>query len=350
MNLRDFLRTARWIVPALLVLTLAVACGSGDEDDATATASGSGATSEATGTSDDADDMTTGTAEDGMTTGTAEDDATGTADDDMTTGTAEEDDATGTADDDTTTGTAEEDDATGTADDDTTTGTAEDDATGTAGDDMTTGTADDSGAVDPDDPFANLGDVTELENYTLSATGTFNFTASGPQDFTMEVQQSALDNYHFTVDIADLTTMAVWVVTDAMYVQVDGGATEELPFSQEEAMGQFNPGFYLTQVQQGELFSTAELVEEEEINGRATTHYTFTAEQWAEAAMAQGIEVEEVSGEGGDIWVDNELNVIVRADIDVNWTDAASGGSFEQVLTWEVSAIDETDPVEPPSS
>lgn len=338
MTFRDLLHTARLLAPALLVLALIAACGSDDDDDPTATTGSSGGTTEATSTSADA--TTTGTAADGMTTATAEDDpATGTADDGMTTATADDDDATGTADGD---------DATGTADDGTATGTAEDDATGTAEDDGSgTGTAD-SGSTD--DPLAELGDVTALENYTLVAEGSFNFTAAGAQAFTMEVQRSAPDNYRFLVDILDLTTMEVWAVTDTMYIQMDGGTTEDVPFTPEDTTGQFNPSFYLTQFQQPELFSTAELVGDEEINGRATTHYTFTAEQWAEATTELGMMVEEVGGEGGDIWVDNELSVIVRMNTDLSWTDGTTGETFEQIMTWDVTDIDETEPVEPPSS
>jgi hypothetical protein len=350
MHLINLRQTTRWFLPLVLVLALIAACGSDDDADETLIPDVDTTATDGAGVEGTAEADSTGTS-DADTTGTADMDVTGTADTDVT-GTADAD-TTGTADADVT-GTADEDgtgtadaDVTGTADDDVTE-TADADVTGTADTDVTgTAEADETGTPDADDPLANLGDVSELENYTLTAEGTFDFTGAGAQEFVMNVQQASPENYHFTVEIQSADPIEVWVVDDTLYVQAGDTGIQELPFVPDDVTSQFSPSFYLNALQDTEVLQNAQLEDEEEIDGRETTRYTMTAEDWAAAAAEGGVEPEDVSGTGAEFWVDNEENVIIRAEIDTSWT--VDDEDFEQTVTWDVTDIGETDEVEAPS-
>lgn len=342
MHVVNLRQSTRWFLPLVLVLALIAACGSDDDGDETLIPEVDATATNGVGTEGTAEAGSTGTS-DADTTGTADMDVTGTADMDVT-GTADAD-VTGTADEDVT-GTADAD-VTGTADDDVT-GTADADVTGTADTEVTgTADADGTGTTDADDPLANLGDVSELENYTLTAEGTFDFTGAGAQAFVLDVQQASPENFHFMVEIESADPIEVWVVADTMFVQAGDTGIQELPFVPGDVTSQFNPSFYLSALQDTEVLQNAQLEGEEEIDGRETTRYTMTAEDWAAAVAESGMEPEDVSGTGVEFWVDNEENVIIRASIDVSWT--VEGEAFEQTVTWDVTAIGETDEVEAPS-
>jgi hypothetical protein len=59
-----------------------------------------------------------------------------------------------------------------------------------------------------------------------------------------------------------------------------------------------------------------------------------------------GEQITNVTGEG-DIWVDNELNILLRAELDIALTDA-TGTDVETSATWEVTEIGTTQEMSAP--
>ncbi|MBA2452289.1 MAG: hypothetical protein H0V47_03915 [Chloroflexia bacterium] len=346
----SMLRTRRLLLFAVmaLILPLAVACAGGDDEDATATPDvpSAAVTSDPDPvTTPDMDttpdvDMTTPGADgtpDSAMTGTPDSDVTPDAD---TTGTP---DSIGTPD---TTGTPDAD-TTGTPDADMT-GTPDADMTGTPSVDSTPGVG---GTVD--DPFAELGDLqADVPNFTLDFTGRFENVPDDTgeifsADLEMMLMQSEPDIYHLTFMTTgdEAIELEVWSLADATYIAESGGTPVELPGGMA---AEFAPANLLVIVPPVEALLVAEEVGQEDVNGRSTTHYRVDAEDAAVILAPEGTEINDAEGDM-DIWIDDELGIVLQMTADVTWTNADDTDA-EVTIDYMVSDVGDTDDIEAPSS
>jgi hypothetical protein len=108
----------------------------------------------------------------------------------------------------------------------------------------------------------------------------------------------------------------------------------------------FSPALYLQPIQEDQGLRFADEIGQETVNGREATHYRLDAEDYAQGMAETGEQITNVTGEG-DIWVDNELNILLRAELDIALTDA-TGTDVETSATWEVTEIGTTQEMSAP--
>jgi hypothetical protein len=310
------------IIALMIVMLLLVtaACGNSDDDDAAADAETPVASSTATTASADAAASPTERElnEDGTPT-TAAASATEAEEDAPTSTTAP---ATATK--------AEESTAT--------TASGEPTATEAAGQE-TAGTG--FGTGDEDIPEIETLDPELLPNFSM----TMNFEAanmSGTPQTTvkMQMEQSSVGNYHFVME-ADGQPIEVWTVDGKSWTSV-GGEVIESPTGPL-----FDPADIL---QTGELIPEGLNAREagtEEVNGRQATKWVVDGADYVafmnEDAKTNGTSTGEMTNGQGEVsvWVDNELNIMLKAEGDVTW-DNSDGTVGSLVYDYEIHEIGTT--------
>jgi hypothetical protein len=311
------------------MVPLLAACTTNGDDDATTTAdSPAAATTPDTGTTPDVDE-TPGDA-------TNVPDAVTTPDADTTP------DMNTTPETDTTP------DATGTPETATTPETTPD--TASTPDAMTTPT---TGATDS--PFEDLGDLAaDVPNFTMEFNGEF---VNVPDDlgetyntgFEMMLAQSGPDVYHLRLVTTgdEVVQVEVWSLPTATYLSEDGSDPIELP---PGLAGEFSPADALMAMPPVELIENAEMVGEDEINGRNATEYRIDAEDAVMILVAQGQDIT-VSNPQGEmtVWIDEELGIILQMDADVTF-DNEDGTEGSILIEYVVSDIGDTDDIKAPAN
>lgn len=208
----------------------------------------------------------------------------------------------------------------------------------------------DSGAVGPQGEalFPDV-DVVEpnFENYTLTVTGDVPATEdeeTGDTAIDLMYEQSAPDTFHLLFDGADEFAVEAWQISDQMWIRNEGGTVEEATEDLAEA---YSVSSYLTMLPEVNKVSEAEEIGEEEIDGRAVTHYSIPADEAIRnLPAAENGEAEEPEG-SVEVWIDDEQNVI-RMTVDLTWMDAGQNEQAMQ-LDYDVTAIDATEDVEAPA-
>lgn len=224
----------------------------------------------------------------------------------------------------------------------------------TGGDDLTP--TESNGATTPatsttpatDDELGELDtlDPELLPNFSL----TMNFVStnlSGVPETTlrMQMEQSDIDNYHFNMD-SDGEMLEFWTIGEESWTSI-GGEVMESPTG-----SLFNPADILTT---GDLIPeglNAQREGTEEVNGRETTKWVvdgadYVAFMNAEAASdATGIEMTDGAGEVV-VWVDNELNIMLKAEGDVTWSNS-DGTDGSLIYDYEIHDIGSTADVTAP--
>lgn len=301
----------------VMLLVVAAACGNGDDDadddtgtttattaaaavDSTPTTSGEG---EATATEGDADATATEADEEGEPTATTRSEATATE--------GEADEPTATS------------------------GSGGSTSTEPAGATTTTGV----GEVDVPE-FETL-DPELLPNFSL----TMNFDAtnlSGTPQTTlkMEMQQSAIDNYHLNME-TDGEVLEFWTIGEQSWTSIAGEVVES------PTGPIFSPADILTT---GELIPEGLEAREdgsEEVNGRQTTRWVIDGADYVEfmneEASSQGTSTVEMTDGTGEvtIWIDDELQIMLKAEGDVAWQNSDdTDGSL--VYDYEIHDIGST--------
>ncbi len=286
----------------VMLLVVLAACGNGDDDD---------------------DDVTTSNSSSTVTVASSGAEGTSTVEDDAETETSAS--ATATEEDDdgepTSTSPAE---ATATEGDDdepaATSTSATSDPTATESSDVTTPDTD-TGGVDEVPEFETL-DPELLPNFSL----TMNFDAinlSGTPQTTlmMQMEQSAVDNYHLVME-TDGEELEFWTIGEQSWTSM-GGETIESPTGPL-----FSPADILTT---GELIPEGLNAREEgseEVNGRQTTKWVVDGADYVEymneEAQLEGTSTVEMTDGTGEvtIWVDDELNIMIKAEGDVAWNNS----------------------------
>lgn len=325
-----------------LVLPLAAACTSGDgEDDADDVVDTAATEVTDVAETPDVDISETGDDE----TPTAESDTTPETEMTSTPESEETPDAdmTGTPESDET----PDADMTGTPDTDMDS-TPDTDATGTPDVDSTPGTGD-----MVDDPFEDVGELqSDVPNFTLDFTGSFENVPDDTgeifsADIDMMLMQSEPDIYQlsFTTTGDDAVELEVWSLADSTFIAESGGMPVELPAG---IASEFAPTNALVVVPPVATLAVAEEVGADEVDGRDATQYRVEAEDAAVILAPQGAEINDPEGEM-EIWIDDELGVVLQMVADVTWTNEDDTEAMV-VIDYTVSDVGETDDIEAPDA
>jgi hypothetical protein len=335
--LKKLVRLGALLAVITLLTAFVAACG-GDDDTTTATSSSSGAT--ATKSSGGASTSTTGSSAATSTTGVGAASTATTGSNNAATPTIQ------TATEATAT-TSSAPKATATTEDAETPTSEADEATATTeGSSETATSTDDTADYHPLDP-------NQLPNFTLTANYDFQGTSADPESsdgtFAMDIEQSAVDNYHTKIDTGDPTeAIETWRDGDNTWVSY-GGEITQMPEGTDPSL--YSPASFLNQVPDFEEQLKPTKVGEDNVSGRKTTHYKANAEQFLDL-MSESDDTGYLNGatnEDGkvEIWIDKELQIIMKLDVDVTWTNA-DGTPGKAVETYLISDIGSTDKVAPP--
>jgi len=195
------------------------------------------------------------------------------------------------------------------------------------------------------------GDIPEFETLDPELLPNFsmrmNFDAtnlSGTPQTTlmMQMEQSAIDNYHLDME-SDGELLEFWTIGEQSWTSI-GGEVIESPTGPL-----FSPADILT---------TGELIPEglearnegtEEVNGRETTKWVVDGADYVAFMNEDESATVEMTDGTGDviIWIDNELNIMIKAEGDVAWmNDDSTDGSL--IYDYEIYDIDSTSEVQAP--
>lgn len=202
-----------------------------------------------------------------------------------------------------------------------------------------------SGSVTTPTTDDELGDFETLDpellpNFSL----TMNFVATNmsgvPEtNLQMQMEQSDIDNYHFNMN-SEGELLEFWTIGDQSWTSI-GGEVMESPTGP-----MFRPADILTT---GELIPEgldAQREGTEQVNGRETTKWVIDGADYVaymnaeEESNATGIEMSDGSGEVV-VWVDNELNIMLKAEGDVAWSNS-DGTDGTLVYDYEIYDIGST--------
>jgi len=167
-----------------------------------------------------------------------------------------------------------------------------------------------------DNPFADVAPPDAvLENYTVDYAGEFQLPEGGTETIEMFIEQSDPAHYHLRVG----AEVEIWVIGAETYFRnPDDGSVFPVPSAVDP--GLVSPAAYLIQVPNPANVPEALAVGEEDIDGRSATHYSVTAEQFAQFGLTEDQTVIDPEGDI-DVWIDQELGFISRMIMDVEWTD-----------------------------
>lgn len=143
----------------------------------------------------------------------------------------------------------------------------------------------------------------------------------------------------------DAIDIEVWSLADATYIAESGGTPVELPGSMAS---EFAPTNLLVIVPPVETLAVAEEVGQEDVNGRSATQYRVEAEDAAVILAPEGAEINDAEGDM-NIWIDDELGIVLQMTADVTWTNADDTDA-SVVIDYMVSDVGETDDIEAPAS
>jgi hypothetical protein len=231
----------------------------------------------------------------------------------------------------------------------------------TATTETTAATATTGEAAPTDTASSDTGDVSEtpdvqsidpnaLPNFTLVATIDEEGSSEDMTgNVTINIEQSAVDNYHLKFGSAD-QSLETWLVDGTTYIN-DGSGVQAAP-ADASAFG-ISPTDLLTQ----DLPDLAKVpgmkkVGSDTVNGRKTTHYHLDGKDLGPAMAAMGdSDMQGVTDGSGnfDIWTDNDLKILIKGDADLTWTNA-DGTPGKLKYTYEISKIGSTDKVSAPAT
>lgn len=189
-------------------------------------------------------------------------------------------------------------------------------------------------------------DPNTLTNFTLAIT----YTATGMPGnanaaVELGVQQNSPSNYHVRA-VTDGALLESWAVDGAFYLQQDSGIVK-LP---AEIDGQlFAPAVFMHATPLPMGGDSARRVGTFVVDGRPATLYRMDPDAAARMVAADDAFVDMMRDATGnlDIWIDDELGIVLQIDGAVAWTngDGAPGGIR---YTYLLSAIGTTPVVAAP--
>jgi hypothetical protein len=195
-----------------------------------------------------------------------------------------------------------------------------------------------------DEPFGEAISVVDIvSNFTLTYSARFDGGDGQDESVDLLIEQSSPDAYHLRVSSSGQQTEA-WRAGDAIYVLGPGGAIVELPGLVDQNL--YAPSSFLFLVPSLDQVGIATVLDDRaDVGGREATHYELDPA----AAQAFGpSELKTADNVDGtfEVWVDNQLNMILRISADITWDDAGARQSMQ--MEFLISEIDSTPEVHPP--
>lgn len=194
-------------------------------------------------------------------------------------------------------------------------------------------------------PFSETRPLGEaLTNFTLDYSARFDGTdETGSVD--LRIAQAREDSYHLQVATGGEQTQA-WRVNEVIYVLGPGGAAVELPAVVDQNL--YAPASFLALVPDLSMIESATVLGENvDVQGRDTTHLEIDPAIAAAFRPSQSEVGDDVEGTF-EVWVDNELGIIIQMDVDVSWTEAA--GETQTIgIDYLVTNINSTPEAQPPA-
>ena len=199
-------------------------------------------------------------------------------------------------------------------------------------------------------PKEPLGTIVPLDpnvvtNYSLSTEIELR-GVPGQSDFVMSllILQSA-PNHYYLKSASGGSGIESWLVDGTTYLTQADGSVAQLPDGSDTAL--FSPTLLVQTVPMVSGETVGVDLGVEDVGGRQATHYRIEAEDLFETApWLPGDSATEIEGQL-EVWIDNELSIIVRQESEVHWENAdGKPGSF--VGRYEVTHINTTEPVTAP--
>jgi hypothetical protein len=199
-------------------------------------------------------------------------------------------------------------------------------------------------------PKVALGTITPLDpnavtNYSLSTEIELR-GVPGQSDFVMSllILQSAPDHYYLK-STSGGSGIESWLVDGTTYLTQADGSVAQLPNGGDTAL--FSPTLLIQTVPMVSGETVGVNLGVEDVGGRQATHYRIEAgDLFATATWLPGESATDIAGQA-EVWIDNELSIIVRQESDVRWENVdGTPGSF--VGRYEVTNITTTEPVTAP--
>jgi hypothetical protein len=199
-------------------------------------------------------------------------------------------------------------------------------------------------------PTVPLGEIAPIDpnvltNYSLST----NIELKGvpnQTDFVMSllILQSAPDHYYLRSTTGD-SGIESWLIDGTTYLTQADGSVASIPQGSDTAL--FSPALLVQTIPaiSGDVVGIK--VGDENVSGRQATHYTVAGADLLDGtSWLPGDTADDIDGQV-DVWIDNELHVIVRQESNVTWKYSdGSAGSF--VGHFELTNIGTTEPVTAP--
>lgn len=158
------------------------------------------------------------------------------------------------------------------------------------------------------------------------------------------ILQAAPEHYYLR-STSDTSGIESWLVEGTAYVTQADGSVAELPQGSGTAL--FSPALLVQTVPAISGDTLGVQLGVEDVGGRQATRYRIEgSDLLASASWLPGDSARNVEGQV-EIWIDNELGIILRQESDVRWTNAdGSAGSFAG--NYEVTNVSTTAPVTAP--
>lgn len=194
----------------------------------------------------------------------------------------------------------------------------------------------------PFDTTRPLGET--LTNFTLDYSARFDGADDEDGTVDLRIEQARADSYHLQVATLGQQTEA-WRVNEVIYVLGPGGAVVELPGLVDQNL--YAPASFLALVPDlGAIESATVLDENVDVAGRSTTHYQVDPAAASAFRPSQSEVGDDVEG-AFEVWVDNELDIVIQMDVSVNWT--GGGGETQAIgIDYLVTGINSTPEAQPP--
>lgn len=200
------------------------------------------------------------------------------------------------------------------------------------------------------DPFAGLARPDSvLDNYTL--TYTINFEEGLPEAGMMDifVEQFAPDNYHIRAagdSVEGVGQVEIWVVGATTYFRTPDGQVSQVPGQMDQTL--FSPSAYLILTPDLATVALATDLGVEDIDGRAARHYRVDPEQLEQAGLLDDVEDYQDPEGHYDVWIDEELGIVLRMIGDAAWSDD-EGTRYVMQLNYELTNVNSTPEIQPPA-
>lgn len=194
-----------------------------------------------------------------------------------------------------------------------------------------------------DDPAKDSLPVDQVtSNFTLH----YNVQFTGGESETaieLAVAQHDADSYHIRVQNTGQQTEA-WRVGETTWVAGPNGAIVELPGLVDPNL--YAPSSFLFLIPDLRESGSATVIDENaEVEGRSATRYEVDPSVADRFWPQQGNPPGDAEGTF-EIWIDNELNLIVRAEADIEWPSGSNSPRME--MSYLITQIDSTPEVQPP--